>query len=561
MGAERTADLWWKHAVIYCLDVETFVDSDGDGYGDMDGLLSRIDYLSSLGVSCLWLLPFFPTPNRDDGYDISDYDAVDRRLGTLGQFVEVVRTAKDRGMRVIVDLVLNHTSDQHPWFQAALEDPSSKYRDFYVWSDEPRDDLFDMVIFPDEEDSNWEYHEPTGQYYLHRFYAHQPDLNVANPEVRDTFAEIIGFWLQLGVDGFRIDAVPYLIETSGIADHPDVGTDPWHEVLHDLRRFVMRRTGSAALLGEVNLPVEEAVDYYGSDGDELNLIFAFDVNQAMWLSLAREDARPIAAALGRLPEVAEEVHWANFARLHDEANVGRLERAERAEVFAAFGPDERMQIFDRGLRRRLAPMLDGDTDRIRLVHSLVLSLPGTPVLYYGEEIGMGENLDLEGRLATRSTMQWNDEPDGGFGPADGQPSRRRPPDGPYGPVEVNVASQRADPSSLLNWVAGAVRTRRQIPELGAGSWSVLDTGDEAVLAHCCQMDESCFVALHNLRGEQRSVEVEHAAAASLFEVLAAPDAHVDHDDERLRVVLPRYGYLWLQTDRPLQGHTSGLPRA
>lgn len=560
MGAERTADLWWKHAVVYCLDVETFVDSDGDGHGDFDGLLSRIDYLSSLGVSVLWLLPFFPTPNRDDGYDISDYDAVDRRLGSLGQFVEVVRTAKDRGMRVIVDLVLNHTSDQHPWFQAALEHPSSKYRDFYVWSDEPRDDLFDMVIFPDEEDSNWEYHEPTGQYYLHRFYAHQPDLNISNPQVRDALSEVIGFWLQLGVDGFRIDAVPYLIETAGIADRPDLDGDPWHEVLHDLRRFIMRRTGSAALLGEVNLPVEEAVDYFGHDGDELNLIFAFDVNQAMWLSLAREDAGPVAAALGTLPEVAEEVHWANFARLHDEANLGRLTESERAEVYEAFGPDEDMQIFDRGLRRRLAPMLGGDADRIRLVHSLVLSLPGTPVLYYGEEIGMGENLDLEGRLATRSTMQWNDRPDGGFGPPDGEPSRRFPPDGRYGPGEVNVSSQRADPGSLLNWVAGAVRTRRQIPELGAGSWSVLDTGDDAVLGHCCEMEDSCFVALHNLAGERRSIELEHAAAESLFEVLTAPDAAVEHDDERLRVDLPRYGYLWLQTDRPLQGHTSGLPR-
>ena len=560
MGAERTADLWWKHAVIYCLDVETFVDSDGDGHGDFDGLLSRIDYLSSLGVSVLWLLPFFPSPNRDDGYDITDYDAVDRRLGSLGQFVEVVRTAKDRGMRVIIDLVLNHTSDQHPWFQAALEDPSSKYRDFYVWSDEPRDDLFDQVIFPDQEDSNWEYHEPTGQYYLHRFYAHQPDLNISNPEVRDTFAEMVGFWLQLGVDGFRIDAVPYLIETSGMAERPGDGDAAWHGMLRDLRRFIWRRSQGAALLGEVNLPADEAVEYFGGDGDELNLVFSFDVNQAMWLSLARKHAGPIQAALRDLPEVSDEVHWANFARLHDEANVGRLSPEERAEVFDAFGPSEDMQIFGRGLRRRLAPMLDGDPAWIRMVLSLVLALPGTPVLYYGEEIGMGENLELEGRLATRSTMQWSAGPGGGFGPPDGAPSRRRPPDGRYGPEHVNVASQRADPDSLLNWVAGAVRTRRQIPELGGGRWSVLTTDDDAVLAHCCEMDDTRFVAVHSFADDERHVTVDVEDADSLFEVLNAAGTKAEQQGDRLVVDLPPHGYLWLQTDRPLQGHTSGLPR-
>jgi trehalose synthase len=561
VGAERTADLWWKHAVIYCLDVETFVDSDGDGHGDFDGLLSRIDYLASLGVSCLWLLPFFPTPNQDDGYDITDYTAVDRRLGSLGQFVEVIRTAKDRGMRVIIDLVLNHTSDQHPWFQAALEDPSSKYRDFYVWSDEPRDDLFDMVIFPDQEDSNWEYHEPSGQYYLHRFYAHQPDLNISNPLVRDALTEVVGLWLQLGVDGFRIDAVPYLIETSGIAERPDSEGEAWHGLLRDLRRFIWRRSQGTAMLGEVNLPAEEAVEYFGDGGDELNLIFGFDVNQAMWLSLARGDAGPIRAALDSLPQVPEEVHWANFARLHDEANVGRLSEDERAEVFDAFGPSEDMQIFERGLRRRLATMLDGDPARIRMVLSLVLSLPGSAVLYYGEEIGMGENLELQGRLAMRSTMQWNDGPHGGFGPADGAAPHRFPPEGPYGPEHLNVSAQRADPDSLLNWVAGAVRTRRQIPELGAGRWSVLQTDDDAVLAHCCEMEDSSFVAVHSFAGEDRRVDVDTGAAGSLLRVLNAPGTDVDQHDARLVIDLPGHGYVWLQTDRPLQGHTSGLPRS
>ncbi len=552
-GAERSSDLWWKHAVIYCLDVETFVDSDGDGHGDFDGLLSAIDYLHSIGASCLWLLPFYPSPNRDDGYDISDHYGVDQRFGTLGQFVEVVRTAKDRGIRVIVDLVLNHTSDQHPWFQAALDDPEGRYRDFYVWSDEPRDDLFDGVIFPGEETSNWEYHDGTEQYYLHRFFAHQPDLDIANPDVRDAFAEIVGFWLQLGVDGFRVDAVPYLLETDGLDTGLDNGgdQDEWHGMLRDLHRFMRRRNGEAALLGEVNLPVEQATRYLGGHGDELNLAFSFDVNQAMWLSLARQDARPLHEALAELPELDDEVHWANFARLHDEANIGRLSDDERAEVFDAFAPEDDMQIFGRGIRRRLAPMMDGDQDRIRLVHSIVLTLPGTPVLYYGEEIGMGENLELEGRISTRSTMQWNDGPTGGFGPPDGAPSRRRHPDGRYGPEHVNVADQRADPDSMLNWVTRAVHTRRQIPQLKSGTLHLPKTDDDGVLAHACCLGDSWFVAVHNLSDEERTARVEIDAAHELGTLLASDGAGSSADDGALHVELPAYAHLWLQTGDPL----------
>ena len=546
MRAEQSSDLWWKHAIIYSLDVETFYDSDGDGHGDLEGLSSRIDYLASIGVTCIWLLPFFPTPNRDDGYDISDYFGVDPRLGTLGEFVEVVRTAKDRGMRVMIDLVINHTSDEHPWFKNALESRDAKYRDYYVWSDEPRDDLFDMVIFPGEEDSNWEYHEGTDQYYLHRFYSHQPDLDITNQRVRDEFAEIVGFWLQLGVDGFRVDAVPYLLETEGLETEAEVDTDERHAMLRDLRRFMSRRNGSTALLGEVNLPVEEAETYFGDRGDELNLIFSFDVNQAMWLSLAREDARPIAAALDQLPEVDDEVHWANFARVHDEANVGRLTPEERQEVFDAFGPEEDMQIFERGLRRRLAPMLDGDLDRIRLVHSLVLSLPGVPVLYYGEEIGMGENLELEGRLATRSTMQWRPQPDGGFGPDGHEPCRRKPPSGRFGPEEVNVADQRSDEGSLLNWVARAIRMRLQVLEIGAGEWEVLETDDPAVLAHRCHVDGTSFVAVHNFAGEPKDVAVT-VDAGPLEVLLRSEDSDRTNTDTGCDVHLSRYGHLWLQT--------------
>jgi len=563
MGAERTADLWWKHAVIYCLDVETFVDSDGDGHGDLDGLMGRIDHLASMGVSCLWLMPFYPSPHHDDGYDICDHYGIDPRLGTLGQFVEVVRTAKDRGLRVIVDLVLNHTSIEHPWFRSARSSPDSPYRDFYVWSDERRDDLFDGVIFPGEETSSWEWDEEAGQYYLHRFYKEQPDLNVTNPRVQDAFAEIVGFWLQLGIDGFRVDAVPYLIDTDGI-DGVEGGSgqqvDGWHPVLRDLRRFVRRRNGSAALLGEVDLPAEEAAAYFGEDGGEFNLVFAFDVNQAMWLSLARQDAGPLAAALRELPAVDPEVHWAHFARSHDEANFARLSPAELQEVFDAFGPEEEMQAFGRGLRRRLATMVGGDEARIRLVHSLLLSLPGTPVIYYGDEIGMGENLELEGRLAVRSTMQWTDAPDGGFGPEGGTPSSRRPPAGERGPANVNVAAQRADPDSLLSWVSGAIHTRRLIPELGGGTWDVLDVDDAGVLAHCCRVEGACFVAVHNLALDDRGAAVSVDVADSLQVVMRSPGARVERSAGRLAVELPGAGFLWFQQPSPLLGHAEELPK-
>jgi glycosidase len=293
--------------------------------------------------------------------------------------------------------------------------------------------------------------------------------------------------------------------------------------------------------------VDEAATYFGENGSELNLVFSFDVNQAMWLSLARQHAGPLAAAIEALPHVDEEVHWANFARLHDEANVGRLPPEQRQEVFEAFGASEDVQIFERGLRRRLAPMLDGDGDRIRLVHSLVLSLPGAPVLYYGEEIGMGENLELEGRLSTRSTMQWNDLPDGGFGPHGGERSRRRPPDGVYGPEHVNVVEQRADEGSLLHWVSRAVRARRQILEIGAGSWSVVESDDDAVLAHRLHVDGTWFVAVHNLAEERRQVRIEVGRCDSLRTVLAADGADVGVDGGDVDVDLPRYGHVWLQS--------------
>jgi trehalose synthase len=555
MNTARTADLWWKNAIVYCLDPETFFDANGDGCGDLVGLIERLDYLAGVGVTCLWLMPFYPTPNRDDGYDITDYYAVDERLGTFGDFVALVRTAKDRGMRVIVDLVINHTSDQHPWFQAARQSRDSRYRDYYVWQDEPSEQPDTGVVFPDAEDSIWSWDEAAGQYYLHHFYAHQPDLNIGHPDVREEMAKIAGFWLELGVDGFRVDAVPYLLETGGIPGEVDL--DP-HAFLKDLRSFMSRRKGESVLLGEVNLPTEQLTAYFGDEqADELQMLFSFPVMQQLYLSLARQDVRPLAAALAELPTDSDDTQWAMFVRNHDELTLDKLTDEEREEVFAAFGPDESMQLYGRGLRRRLPPMLDGDQRRIRLVYSLLFSLPGTPVLFYGEEIGMGENLDIEGRLSVRTPMQWTDGRNAGFSDADPSRLRRPIPDGPYGPEGINVTEQTRDEGSLLNWMSRLARRRRETPEFGWGRCTLVDSGDHAVLAHRCDWAGRAVLAIHNLSAEPREVElrleVDRDDELTVLDLLdlAGPRNKVDGD--RLAVEIEGYGYRWLR----LSGHPPG----
>jgi trehalose synthase len=550
----RTSDLWWKNAVIYCLDVETFLDWDGDGIGDLRGLTERVDYLAGIGVSCLWLMPFQPSPNRDDGYDITDYYGVDPRLGSLGDFVGLIRTAKDRGMRVILDLVVNHTSDQHPWFREARSSPDSRFRDYFVWRDRPARTPKASVVFPDAEDSIWARDDKSGQWYLHHFYSHQPDLNIGNPQVRDEIAKIAGFWLELGVDGFRVDAVPFLIDTSQIGD---VDLDP-HQILKHLRSFISRRRGDGMLLGEVNLPPEQLIDFFGgTDADEVQLLFNFPLMQAIWLSFARQDAEPLAQALKETIAVSEECQYANFLRNHDELTLDKLTDEERQEVFQAFGPDEDMQLFGRGLRRRLPSMLDGDPQRIRLAYSLLFSLPGTPVLFYGEEIGMGENLAIKGRLSVRSPMQWTDEPNGGFSKA--RPSRLLRPvvEGRFGPLAVNVATQRRDPDSLLSWMERLIRRRRETPELGWGAWTVLKTSVPSVLAHRCDWEGRSVVAVHNLGGQPCVVRVRLGDVpenAKLDDLLDERGALHEIEGGSLELKMDGYGFRWLRIHLPDQ-HT------
>ena len=546
MKAKATSDLWWKNAVVYCLDVETFLDSDADGCGDLPGLTERIDYLAGMGVSCLWLMPFYPSPRKDDGYDISDFYGVDPRLGTHGDFVELVRTARDRGIRVIADLVMNHTSDQHPWFQAARSDPESPYRDFYVWVDEKPPEKPGDLVFPDKEESNWAWDEEAGQFYLHRFYSHQPDLNMANPEVRDEIAQVVGFWLEQGLSGFRVDAVPFMLEPMGLPGGAMV--DP-HELLRDLRRYLGRRDGEAILLGEVNLPPEDQRKFFGDeDGDELQMLFSFTVNQAMYLALARESAAPLEQALAALPAIPPDCQWASFARNHDELTLDKLSASEREEVFAAFGPEKKLQLFGRGLRRRLPPMLDGDQQRLRMVYSLVFSLPGTPVLFYGEEIGMGENLAIEGRMSVRAPMQWSDEPNGGFSTTEDPKALCRPvAEGEFGPERVNAAAQRRDPDSLLNWFERLIRRRRECPELGWGAYTALAPREPEVFAHRCDWDESTIVAVHNLAGKNVKTTLPFEEEGTLVDLLGTDDLEAP-----FTLALKAYEYRWYRLRRPGQ---------
>ena len=538
----ETSDLWWRTAVIYCLDIQTFFDSDGDGIGDIAGLTQRVDYLAEIGVTCIWLMPFQPTRDADDGYDITDFYGVDPRLGDLGEFVELLRVAHDRGIRVITDLVVNHTSDKHPWFRSARRSRTSKYRDYYIWrAERPRGSRHTM--FPGEEDSPWEHDAKSGQYYLHSFYRHQPDLNLANPEVRDEIARIIGFWMALGVDGFRVDAVPFLIEPPGAPDEADP-----HSFLRELHRFATRRRGGSALLGEVALQHDAQLDYFGAKGTELDLQFDFATTAATFLSFVRHDARPLADILRSRPIVDARQGWSIFLRNHDELTLEFLDEDEREDVFAALAPDERQRVYGRGIVRRLAPMLRGDPRRVRLAYSLLFSLPGAPMLFYGEEIGMGELPALGDRVAVRTPMQWDDTKNGGFSTARPSKLPRPIPSDGYGPAHTNVRDQLRDPDSLLAAIRVFISKYRANPEIAWGELTVLETGEPGVLAHASSGETAVFVAVHNFGAEACTIELslpECSADGELVDLLGDEPA-VQPDGGSVRLELDGYAYRWFR---------------
>jgi maltose alpha-D-glucosyltransferase/alpha-amylase len=534
---------WYRNAVIYSVDVRLFQDSNGDGVGDLPGLIDRMDYLSRLGVNTLWLNPIHPSPMRDGGYDVTDHFGVDPTLGDLGDMALLLSEAAERGVRVMLDLVVNHTSDEHRWFRAACADRASAHRDWYVWSDSEPPDRWEGQVFPGAERETWTFHPQAGAWYRHRFYRSQPDLNTDHPGVRRQIFKIAEFWLRLGVSGFRIDAAPFLIESPN-------GNGPDFALLRRLRDSVSWRAGDAVLLAEANVPNEQLLDYVGqADGSasRATMLFAFRLNQAMMLALARCDAGPIREVLAALPDLPRHAQWATFLRNHDEVDLGRLEPDERADVFAAFGPDPDMQLYGRGIRRRLAPMLGGDRRRIELAYSLQFTMPGTPVIRYGDEIGMGEDLRLPQRQAIRTPMQWDDTANAGFSTAD--PACLVSPvidEGPYDFRTVNVTAQRRDETSLLVWFERMLHTLRECPEVGRGHHEVLDTGTEAVLAHRASLPGGDMLFLHNLAVRPCEIRLDPDRLSAQRAVDIAADGDYGGTVDLESIALDGYGYRWIR---------------
>jgi len=545
------SDRWYQKAVIYCLDLDTYADSDGDGVGDIRGLIGRLHYLARLGVTCIWLNPIHPSPDRDDGYDVEDFYNVDPRFGTLGDFAELLHEAGNLGIKVIIDLVVNHTSDQHPWFQSARSSPESKYRDWYVWSDTAPPDRHQGMVFPGEQQTTWSFDRTAKLWYYHRFYQFQPDLNIGNPDVRKEIKKICAFWLQLGVSGFRMDAVPFIIEETQ-PGNPNSPKDM--EFLTDLRQYLQWRKGDAVLLAEANVEPDQLVQFFGDAGgssNRIHMLFDFMLNGRLMLALARENPEGVIDALKDTPKLPQGGQWATFLRNHDEVDLSRLTTEQRNEVFARFGPDENMQLYGRGIRRRLAPMLGNDRRRIELAYALQFSLRGTPVLRYGEEIGMGDDLSLPCREAIRTPMQWSLLPNGGFSTArTADLVRPVVSDGEYGYEKVNVTRQRHDPGSLLSWFERMIRTLREAPEVGSGTCKHVDiAAPTGVLVHRCDDTTGTMVFVHNLADTPGVVDLSSLSAEAEMPNDVLADQEYPDLGELDAVKIDGYGYRWIRLRR------------
>ncbi len=536
---------WFKEAVLYELYVRAFQDSNGDGHGDLRGVIERLDYLRDLGVDVLWLLPISPSPLRDDGYDVADFMNVDGRYGDLDDFRALLAAAHDRGLKVITDLVLNHTSSDHPWFQASRARSAGK-DDWYVWSDDPGRYAGTRVIFTDSEDSNWTFDEVRGQYYWHRFFGHQPDLNYDNPDVREEMKRVLRFWLELGIDGFRLDAIPYLFEREGTNNENIAET---HAFLKEIRALVDEIRPHAFLLGEVNQWPEDTLPYFGDGRDEMPLLFHFPVMPRMFQAVAQGRVDAIRWILERTPAIPETCGWVVFLRNHDELTLEMVTDEERAFMYERYAPEHRMRI-NVGIRRRLAPLLDGERGRIEVLHSMLMTLPGTPILYYGDEIGMGDDLSLPDRNGVRTPMQWDASPGAGFTTA-AEPFAPVIAEGPYAAALVNVAAQERDPESLLWWMRRLVAQRKLHPALGRGAFELLDAPDPALAVFLNTYEGDVVVAVHNLAETPRSGElpIPRLAGRTLRLVFggrscAPAPVGTECDGRALPVALGAHGFAW-----------------
>ena len=497
------ADHWYKDAVFYEVAIKSFYDSNGDGIGDLGGLAAKLDYLQRLGIDCIWLLPMYPSPMRDDGYDISDFYGIHPDYGTIEDFKAFVRSAHERKIRVIADLVLNHTSDQHPWFQSARH-PDSPKRHWYVWSDSDRKYARARVIFTDAEKSNWTWDPVAGAYYWHRFYSHQPDLNYDNPEVRQEVLKIFRFWLDLGIDGFRVDAAPYLFEREGTSCENLPET---HAYLKELRRAIDRDYADRILLAEANQLPQEVRPYFG-EGDECHMAFHFPLMPRIFIAIRKEDRGPITDVLKETPPVPDPCQWALFLRNHDELTLEMVTEEERNYLLTEYAHDPRMKL-NLGIRRRLAPLMDFGRREMELLVSLILSMPGSPVLYYGDEIGMGDNIYLGDRNGVRTPMQWSPDRNAGFSRADPERLYAQPVLNPVCSYQaVNVEAQERISSSLLHWMKRILALRRQHPTFGRGSIEVLEPANRRILAYLRQHEGQVILVVHNFSRYAQPVELD-----------------------------------------------------
>ena len=534
--------LWYKDAVIYEIYVRAFYDSNGDGHGDLRGVTEKMDYLKELGVNCLWLLPIYPSPLKDDGYDISNYYDVHPTYGTLNDFKDLLDAAHERGIRIIMDLVLNHTSDQHPWFQAARANPNSDFHDYYVWSDSLLRYRDARIIFTDTEESNWAWDEESKQYYWHRFYSSQPDLNYDNPAVQAEMLKVMSFWLDLGVDGFRADAVPYLFERENTSSENLPET---HDFLKTIRTFINENYPGRTLLAEANQWPEDLLPYFGDGDNEFHMGFNFPIMPRIFMALKQADRTQLEWIMGRTPFLRETNQWGIFLRNHDELTLEMVTEDERQWMWEQFAPDPRMRL-NIGIRRRLAPLLDNDRRKIELAHSLLYTLPGSPTMYYGDEIGMGDNIWLPDRNGVRTPMQWSDEVNAGFSNPPIQ-SLYSPviDDEIYGPQKVNVEIQREDTFSMWNAIRHMIAVRKEHRAFGWGEFEWLDLENKKVAAYRRFFEKDTILVFQNLSDSTQKIAYKPKRSTKTRIDLLTQKEYIE-EGGKVTIKLAPYQYLWLK---------------
>ncbi len=537
--SQDSANAWWyKKAVIYNVDVEKFKDADGDGIGDFKGLTQKLSYLDSLGFNTIWLAPFQPTPNLDDGYDISDYYNIDNRLGTTQDFDTFMQAAKANNIRVIMDLVVNHTSDESPWFKEAEKDTNSAYHKWYVWQTKRPENYNVGMVFPGVQKEIWSYDSIAKEYYYHRFYKFQPDLNMQNKDVQAEVKKIIKFWLDKGIAGFRMDAVPFTIEI------PQIKGDDFplqFELINDMRNYIESIRKDAIILGEANVEPKLNEKYYGQNGERINMMFNFWVNQHLFYALTTGEVKPLQKALEETKNIPQQSQWGQFLRNHDEIDLGRLSKKERGEVYKRMGPEESMQLYNRGIRRRLAPMLN-NLAMEKMAYSLLFTMPCTPVVRYGEEIGMGDNLALNERESVRTPMQWDSSKNAGFSTAAVTISRVID-TGNYTYKKVNVAAEHEDKKALLPFIKEIIQLHKNLPQISYGNWNLVDTKSNSVLGIRYEWQGKTIIVLHNLSDKEQTINLHENHT---LQTLLSSANNTDNVEGNKDIKLAGYGFLWLQ---------------